>query len=42
MFKSKYIWFNPQLRINENHMDKLPVYYDSHNMKKHYIDIEEL
>lgn len=42
MFKSEYIWFNPQIKIEENHIDKLPVYYDSHNIKKYYIDVSEI
>jgi zinc transporter ZupT len=39
VYKSENLWFNPTQFIN---MQKMPVYIDTNNPKKHYMDISFL
>lgn len=42
LFKSKNIWFNPEMAIQENNAKLFAVYYDANNMKKYVVDVDWL
>lgn len=42
IFKSKNLWENPEYIINERGITTFPVYINMNNMKKYFMDIEEV
>lgn len=42
IFKSNYIWDNPENIIKEKNITEIPVYIDSRNIKYYYVDVDAI